>query len=311
MENPQENTAQQNQLPPLKGAYGNQPFVRNPGLGLGVLFGSFFVMMVIISIGAGVYMFAAGGESMSAKALRILTVLQDICVFVAPAVIAAVVVTRLPANLLSVTVKPKFISSLLAILTLLISMPAMEYIISLNQSMPLPDALESIIKGMEDQAAGAIDALAGGTSVGDLVVGILIIGILTGFSEEIFFRGAMQNLFMSTRMRKHMCVWVVAIIFSFMHFQFYGFVPRILMGAFFGYLIWWTGSLWVPVIAHAFNNSLVVVVQWVSARNGEEYNEAQELASYAPADYIMIAVSVVLTAYFVRLLYKSTHELSE
>ncbi|MDE7136319.1 MAG: CPBP family intramembrane metalloprotease, partial [Muribaculaceae bacterium] len=88
---------------------------------------------------------------------------------------------------------------------------------------------------------------------------------------------------------------------------FYGFVPRILMGAYFGYLIWWTGSLWVPVIAHAFNNSLVVVIQWISARNGIDYSEGEALANYSGADYLIIAASVALTVYCMKLLYDATH----
>ncbi len=310
MENTPETAATKTPLPPLKGAYGNLPFVRNPGLGIGVLFGAFFAMMVIVGIGVGIFMFAIGDTQLSAKGLRIITVVQDVFVFVVPAVIAAIVVTRLPANLLAVTAKPKLTSIIMAIAILVVSMPAMEYIISLNQSLSLPESfgwIEEYLKKMEDSAADAVNTLAGGTSVGDLVVGVLIVGVLTGFSEEIFFRGAMLNLFMSTRMRKHLCVWLVAIIFSFMHFQFYGFVPRILMGAFFGYLIWWTGSLWVPVIAHAFNNSLVVVVQWISARNGVEYSEGEALADYSGADYAMIVLSVALTAYCIKLLHDATH----
>lgn len=310
MENTPETTPTQPTHITLKGAYGNLPFVRNPGLGIGVLFGAFFALMVIVSIGVGIFMFATGDVQLSAKGLRIITVIQDVFVFVIPAVIAAIVVTRLPANLLAITAKPRFTSIVMALVILGVSMPAMEYIISLNQSLPLPDSLgwlEDLIRKMEDDAANAVNALAGGTSVGDLIMGVLIVGVLTGFSEEIFFRGAMLNLFLSTRMRKHLCVWLVAIIFSFMHFQFYGFVPRILMGAYFGYLIWWTGSLWVPVIAHAFNNSLVVVIQWISARKGIDYSEGEALANYSGVDYLIIAASVALTVYCMKLLYDATH----
>lgn len=294
----------------LKGAYGNLPFLRNPGLGIATLFGSFVVMMVLVSIGLVIVMYLSGGAegTVSAKAMRIATVIQDICVFIAPAIIAAVVVTRLPADLLTINVKPNLKVMTLAMIVLLTSMPVMDFIISINQSIPLPEGIEKILQSLEDNANSAIQQLAGESTVGNLIMGILIIGILTGISEELFFRGAMQNLFMSTKMRKHLCVWLTAVIFSFMHFQFYGFVPRILLGAYFGYLIWWSGSVWVPIVCHAFNNSLVVVAQWMADRSGEAMEEGREISTYMATDYFTIALSAVVTTLGIIILYRNTHK---
>lgn len=297
-----------------KQPYGNLPYVRNPGLGLGVLFGAFFIMLTLISIAIGVI--AAlngdlsvenGGVVFSPKALRIFTVIQDLLVFILPAVVSAIVVTRLPANLLTINVKPRLAPVLMAIIVLFISMPAMDYIIRLNESITFPESLawlEDMLRGMEDGAGDTIEMLAGESTVGNLIMGILIIGILTGISEELFFRGAMQNLFMCTRMRKHLCIWLVAIIFSFMHFQFFGFIPRVLLGAYFGYLIWWTGSVWTPIIAHATNNSIVVVFNWIAANNNEISETVEESAALATTDYILIFTSALLTTVLIYQLRK-------
>lgn len=72
---------------------------------------------------------------------------------------------------------------------------------------------------------------------------------------------------MSTRLNVHVTIWVVAVIFSLFHFQFFGFMPRLLLGAYFGYLLVWSRSLWVPVLVHVFNNSLVVFSTWHSVNN--------------------------------------------
>ncbi len=319
-----ENMTEQNATPqnganfipsePLHGPFGNLPYVRNPGLGLGALFGAFFIMLTIVSVAIGVITaingdlsLENGGIALSPKAMRIITVIQDILVFILPAVLAAMVATRLPANLLTINVKPKLLSSLLAMVTLFVSMPVMDYIIHLNESITFPESLawfEELLRGLEEDAGDAVESLAGESTWGNLVIGILIIGILTGISEELFFRGAMQNLFMCTRMRKHLCIWVVAIIFSFMHFQFFGFIPRVLLGAYFGYLIWWTGSVWTPIIAHATNNSLVVIFNWVAMNNNELTETAEESASIEATSYTVIVASAVLTAFLIYQLRK-------
>ncbi len=60
-----------------------------------------------------------------------------------------------------------------------------------------------------------------------------------------------------------MGIWVSAILFSALHMQFYGFFPRMLLGAFFGYLLLWSGSLWLPIIAHFVNNCVAVIFYYL------------------------------------------------
>jgi uncharacterized protein len=58
----------------------------------------------------------------------------------------------------------------------------------------------------------------------------------------------------------HAAVWLTAIVFSVIHFQFYGFLPRVLLGALLGYLVIWTGSIWASILAHFANNALAFVL---------------------------------------------------
>lgn len=273
-----------------------RPIVRHPGLGIGILFGTMFIGIVIV----GIIQMIVG--STSPKAMRIITLAQDVIAFIVPAIIAAIAVTRRPADFLSLTVKPALKPTLLACIVLATAMPAIEYIGNLNAQLPLPEALQQY----EQAAEESIDAIAGGSSIGSLILGVLLIGILAGFSEEIYFRGGMQNLFMSLRINKHIAIWIVAIIFSLMHFQFSGFVPRILLGAYFGYLIWWTGSVWVPIIAHALNNTIVVVVGWIYMQNAPEAaNESISNASIS-TDWLTVTLSFIVTALGLYLLRRTS-----
>jgi membrane protease YdiL (CAAX protease family) len=97
-------------------------------------------------------------------------------------------------------------------------------------------------------------------------VNLLMIAILPAIGEELLFRGVLLRLFREWTKNVHVAIIITALLFSFIHFQFYGFLPRFLMGVLFGYLVYWSGSLWVSVIAHFVNNGTAVIVAWLGAR---------------------------------------------
>ena len=186
-------------------------------------------------------------------ALRIGSVLQDLILFILPAIATAMLSTRLPATLLGLVERPRFITVIFAFATLIISIPAMNLLIQINQSLSLPESMSAIehwMRASEANAADSINTILGGSDVGSLIISLLIVGILAGLSEELLFRGALQRLLMACRIGHHGAIWLAAFIFSAVHMQFFGFVPRLLLGAFFGYLFYWSGSLWLPVLAH-------------------------------------------------------------
>lgn len=279
-----------------------QPYVRNPALGFAILFGGFFIMLSLVSFISELIL---NRTEATTPILRISTILQDLLVFIAPALLTAIAVTRLPATFLHLDIKPKLRTSLLACLVLITSIPAMEWIISLNESITFPDSMsgiESALREMENNAAGAISLLQGGGSVIDLIMSILIIGCLTGLCEELFFRGALQGLLFSTKMKKHLAVWITAAIFSLLHLQFFGFFPRMLLGAYFGYLLWWSGSIWIPILVHALNNSIAVAESWINTSVSDGHEIESTADNIMTPDTATIILSVVVTVLGIILL---------
>lgn len=236
--------------------------VDKPFLSLAMLMCLFVFMLTVTAL---IVQFISAKMANQVAMLRIGAILQDILVFILPALATAMLSTRLPARLLAIEKFPPLPVVLVAIATMIFSIPAMNAVVEWNNSIELPESMAPIMeqmRAMEDAASQSIQKMIGGSGVGSLIMSILIIGIFAGFSEEIFFRGAMQRL-LGCRLGVHAAVWTTAIVFSLVHLQFFGFVPRMILGAFFGYLLVWSGSLWLAVIAHAFNNSLVVVFQWL------------------------------------------------
>jgi len=112
---------------------------------------------------------------------------------------------------------------------------------------------------MEDAAKVMIEKFMKVDSFGGLMFNIFMIAVLPALGEELMFRGVIQRIFSNWTKNYHWGIWITAFLFSAMHMQFYGFLPRMALGAMFGYLLVWTGTMWVPILAHFVNNLMGVL----------------------------------------------------
>ncbi len=274
----------------------------------------FCMLLLFLVVTSMIVMAVSGKFSNPAAGLRICAVIQDLLVFILPAIAVAMLSTRYPASLLAVDKLPDLRMTLLAILTLLVSVPAINQLVEWNQNITFPDSLKSVeevMRTMEKNAEDSVRILLEGESVAGLVVNILIIGVLAGFSEELFFRGALQRLLTSGGVTPHVMIWVTAFIFSAFHLQFFGFLPRLLLGAFFGYLLWWSGSLWLPILIHVLNNSIVVIAQWVKENNGTTPDiDRLGVEMGSATDIAMVIVSVVATSAIIYMIIRRAKQIS-
>lgn len=227
--------------------------------------------------------------------LRLGTVTQDLLLFIAPALMVAAKVTAGggSARLLCVDRLPDPRTLILAILTMLCLIPVINLTVAWNESLTLPPSLaplEEWMRQAEEAARQQVEILLGGTSAGDLTVSLLIVGVLAGLSEELFFRGALQRLLSSGPLNHHVAIWLTAILFSVFHMQFFGFLPRVLLGAFFGYLLYWSGSIWLPALIHALNNSIVVVSSWMERSDAG----IGDINTFGLGSSVLLIASVIL-----------------
>lgn len=265
-----------------------------------------FYFLIITFVGLMVAMVAMAlilKNGYTTLTLRLGTVAQDVLLFIFPAVAASVMVSDNGGRLLCIDRMPSLYVTLAALATLGYSIPVMNMIVMWNESMSLPAALAPIEQWMrqaEDAARGQVELLLGGTSFGDLAVSLLIVAVLAGVSEELFFRGAMQRILSSGRLGPHAAIWITAVLFSVFHMQFFGFFPRLLLGAFFGYLLYWSGSVWLPAIVHALNNGMVVYASWHSraVAGGEEF----DINSLGMDSWVFIVLSVLFTGVMICVL---------
>lgn len=233
-----------------------------------LMFCIFVMMMVLASFAIRLASHMAAPDTRAN--LLWTSVFQNTIGFAGTAFVTAVFLSTRPMEMLGITRVGKLVSITGILLIFAVGIPFLNQTIWWNSQMHFPDSLKSVedtLRHWENMASDKTAVLLQGTSIETLIVNVLIIGVLTGLCEELAFRGAMQRVIGSGGLGSHAAIWITAIIFSILHFQFFGFIPRVLLGALFGYLFYWTGSIWISATAHALNNSIYVVTSWMVANN--------------------------------------------
>ncbi|MEQ9102107.1 MAG: CPBP family intramembrane glutamic endopeptidase [Imperialibacter sp.] len=135
-----------------------------------------------------------------------------------------------------------------------------------NLNLKFPEFMsgfEQWAQAKEEQLKVITEYLTDFSGFGELLVALFVVAIIPGIGEELLFRGLIQTRLQQLTRNPHIAIWVAAIFFSAFHFQFYGFVPRMLLGALFGYIFYWSGSLVLAMLAHFFNNGFSLVMLYL------------------------------------------------
>lgn len=198
--------------------------------------------------------------------LKFIQTVQSLGLFVIPSLVLAYLFSNSTSDYFKLKQKPYWSSILLAVSIILVSNPLINFTSELNSLLTLPSFLSGVENWMrqtEDSAAMLTQMFLKVESVGGLMFNILMIGLIPAIGEEFLFRGVIQRTFFEWTKSQHWAVWLSALLFSALHFQFYGFIPRAILGAMFGYLFVISGNLWLPVIAHFFNNTAAVIAYFL------------------------------------------------
>ncbi|MBR6034627.1 MAG: CPBP family intramembrane metalloprotease [Paludibacteraceae bacterium] len=235
------------------------------------------IMSVLTMLGMGLWLVFSGG-SQTTESLKWLQLCQTLGTFLFPPIICALIwdENRKPFRWLKMDQKVSWKSIVWAIGIMVLAIPAINLLADLNSRVDLPESLdfiEQIFRRQEDAAAALTERFLKADNVWGLLINIGLLAFLPALSEELSFRGTLQQILgrnsgvesqkSKVERRVHIAIWVTAFVFSAIHLQFYGFVPRLLMGALFGYVFVWSESLWVPIVMHFTNNGLAVLFYYL------------------------------------------------
>ena len=223
-------------------------------------------------------------------------------IFIAPSLILYAVTRNQPMRQLGFRKPNTAWMLLIGVALMFISLPLTNILTTWNEKMNFGEAFESLeamLKQLEETAGDLTEQMLQVDSIGGLLFNLLVIALIPAIGEELTFRGVLQQA-LARRCNAHVAVWLSAFIFSFIHFQFYGFLPRMFLGLLLGYLFYYSGSLWTSILMHFFNNGAAVVVSYLQYKGridvDVEHFGATDSVWVLLASLIVTVGSIVLSA---------------
>ena len=209
-------------------------------------------------------------------AIRISQTLTTIGTFLVPALLFAYCQNRQWFDYNAANRRPKQSMVNMVLILSITLLPVVGVLASFNEFiMPQEGAMAEFMRDMEEAANHILELVTTQRSSWDLIANLLVFAVLAGVCEEFFFQGSLQPLLMNWTKNPHVGILLTALIFSVLHFQFYGFIPRFLLGVYLGYLFYWSRSLWLPILAHVLHNALTILMDFTLQGRGIDTNNMQ------------------------------------
>jgi membrane protease YdiL (CAAX protease family) len=230
-----------------------------------VIFSIVGVVVAAITYGFSPSSFNNLGDPNIIEGMKMLQLFSAIGLFIVPPLAYGLLASKNPLKKLSLGTLNKPINYLLIAVFMVVLTPFLSWVIELNANMVLPDFLSGVEEWMRDEERKGqrlTKAFLTFDGVGSLIYVMVIVAIVPAIGEELLFRGVLQKIMIAWTKNPHTGIWITAFLFSALHMQFFGFFPRMLLGALFGYLFLWSKSLWLPILGHFINNGSVVLASY-------------------------------------------------
>ena len=254
-----------------------------------------FIFLVCTLLGAAVVkIMDSGGDLM----LKLAEGISSILMFVVPPIVYYFITRKEhPMQQLGFreVASPAGMLLMASVLLMFISLPVTNQLTNWNEALKIGGAFEKVetwMKNLEDEAAAVTEQMLNVDTFGGLLLNLVVIALIPAVGEELTFRGVMQQALTRKMKNPHVAIILSAAIFSFIHFQFYGFLPRMFSGILLGYMFYITNSLWTSMLMHFLNNGTVVVLYYLNNKGIADI----DVEHFGAMGGWMVALSAVLTA---------------
>lgn len=285
-----------------------QPLFKNTSYGfqfflfLGLLvFGLLMGMLIALLILHFVFGIALGGsanflsDSANLTPARVMQITSQIGLFLFPPLMLAIVVSEKPSRFLGFNAIKDYKILLPALALMFVSLPLVHGLSDLNHAIQLPswlNGLEEWMKLKETQAEEMNHFFLSVDNLPGLGINLVMIALLPAIGEELVFRSVLQPYMMVFVRNKHLALILTALIFSFIHFQFYGLIPRFVLGLFLGYFYYWSGSILVSMLMHFVNNGAAVLGFYLY-HNGYTNTSMEDMGSSTNLGLVVLSIVFV------------------
>lgn len=193
--------------------------------------------------------------------IRGMQLVQFIGLFLVPSLLASYFFTGKSASNYLGFRKPSHLGFwIIGTMILLLAIPLVQWLGEVNRTIPFPQELTDWIKAKENEANDTVKALLSLRTPKDLLLNLIFVAGLAAVGEELLFRGVLQRIFVKQFNQAWPAIIFSAFLFAALHLQFYGFLPRFVLGIFLGAVYWYSGSLWIPILAHFVYDALLIIL---------------------------------------------------
>ncbi|MBS1628209.1 MAG: CPBP family intramembrane metalloprotease [Bacteroidetes bacterium] len=238
-----------------------------------------------------------------ANASKIAQLIGSVIIFFVPAFFYARIVNKNPFKQLGfskqISIKQIFIVIAIAIMGLYLS----GALARLNETIPISKSLTAYFKQMEDKYSEQVLIMANMKTIGDYLFSLLVIALIPAIVEETLFRGGLQNILVKWTKSAWIGIVITSIIFSAIHFSYYGFLSRAMLGMVLGFIFYETKNLWLNILMHFINNGVAITGLYFIMKKEKVTKEALNDDTYP----IWIgAIALLVIIYLFQLLKKET-----
>ena len=268
-----------------------------------------FILLALIIIGlilgtviGFAYVFITKSNPQDLNSLRFMQISSQLFTFVFPPIAYAFLVKEKPVNALGLK-NAKILWFLIGTAIIFAILPLNSILAEWNAGLKLPEslsALEQMIKDMQESATAMIEKFVSVDTIGGLILNLFMIAGLAALGEELLFRSIIQTSLIKICKNAHVGILIASAIFSFIHLEFYGFVPRLILGMLLGYMFYFSGSIWIPMLMHFLNNGTVVLIYFLNNKGITNIDVDTFGQTSIPILIVSIVVMIVLFLFSIK-----------
>ncbi len=267
------------------------PLIKNATFGAKLLT---FMLLLIFGLAFSIVLgtiitIINGSDLQDLKNLQITQIISGVVGFLMPAVVYAMLVQEKPWNYLGFKKIPTW--SLLGIVAMFTIIPFLSLVTDWNDSISFPESMSAIEEQMRSLQARSEEVIKLFIGQGSLFSSLLIIAALAAISEELLFRSVIQKALIKLFKNAHVAIIVTAIIFSAFHMDFFGFLPRMILGIMLGYMFWLSGSIFPSMLMHFANNATIVILYYLNTRGFIDIDAEK----FGQTDNILVIILSLIT----------------
>ena len=222
--------------------------------------------LIIGSVIGVIYPLVSGQDVMSLNSLRVMQISSQIFTFVLPPILYAMLIKENPKESLGIK-NVSYHWFIIGFIMMFAILPLNNVFAEWNAGLKLPESMsriEELIKEMYESSAVVLEKLVNVNTFGGFVINLIMIAGLAALGEELLFRSIIQTSLIKTCKNAHVGIIIASAIFSFIHFDFYAFIPRLVLGMLLGYMFYYSRSIWVSMFMHFVNNATAVVIYYLN-----------------------------------------------